>query len=168
MPHKRNPVASERICGLARLLRGYAVAGLEDQALWHERDISHSSVERVALPDAFLLADFMMAELEGILSGLVVHPDAMMRNLDAGGGLVFSQRVLLALTAAGLARDEAYQIVQTHALAALDGGGGFRARLETDPRVTAVLKPDALAACFELEPYLRSVDVLFARARKPS
>jgi adenylosuccinate lyase len=168
MPHKRNPVASERVCGLARLLRGYAVAGLEDQALWHERDISHSSVERVALPDAFLLVDFMLAELEGILSGLVVHPDAMRRNLDAGGGLIFSQRVLLALTAAGLARDEAYRIVQGHALAALDGGGGFRAGLESDPKVTAVLNRDTLAACFELEPYLRSVDVLFARAGRPA
>jgi adenylosuccinate lyase len=168
MPHKRNPVASERICGLARLLRGYAVAGLEDQALWHERDISHSSVERVALPDAFLLADFMMAELEGILSGLVVHPDAMRRNLDVGGGLVFSQRVLLALTAGGLTRDEAYGIVQGHALAALDSGGGFRARLEADPQVKAVLSSEALAACFELEPYLRSVDVLFARAGRPA
>ncbi|HUK61893.1 MAG TPA: adenylosuccinate lyase, partial [Dongiaceae bacterium] len=168
MPHKRNPVASERICGLARLLRGYSVAGFEDQALWHERDISHSSVERVALPDACLVTDFMLAELEGILSGLVVHPDAMRRNLDAGGGLVFSQRVLLALTAAGLARDEAYRIVQGHALAALDEGGGFRARLEGDPKVAAVLSRDALAACFELEPYLRSVDVLFARAGRPS
>ncbi|MFI5370039.1 MAG: adenylosuccinate lyase [Candidatus Eisenbacteria bacterium] len=168
MPHKRNPVASERVCGLARLLRGYALAGFEDQSLWHERDISHSSVERVALPDAFLLADFMLAELETILTGLVVHPETMRRHLDAGGGLVFSQRVLLALTAAGMDRDEAYRVVQGHALAALDAGGGFRERLEADSRVGAMLGPEALAACFDLEPYLRSVDVLFARAGRPS
>ena len=168
MPHKRNPIASERICGLARLLRGYALAGFEDQALWHERDISHSSVERVALPDAFLLADFMLAELDTVVSGLVVHPETMLRRLDAGGGLVFSQKVLLALIAAGSARDEAYRIVQEHALAALDGDGRFRERLAGDPRVRSALSPEALAACFDLAPYLRSVDALFARAGKPS
>jgi adenylosuccinate lyase len=168
MPHKRNPIASERICGLARLLRGYALAGFEDQALWHERDISHSSVERVALPDAFLLADFMLAELDTVVSGLVVHPETMLRRLDAGGGLVFSQKVLLALIAAGSARDEAYRIVQEHALAALDGDGRFRERLAGDPRVRSALSPEALTACFDLAPYLRSVDALFARAGKPS
>ncbi len=168
MPHKRNPIASERICGLARLLRGYALAGLEDQPLWHERDISHSSVERVALPDAFLLADFMLAELDTLLTGLVVHPERMRRQLDAGGGLVFSQKVLLALTAAGIARDTAYRIVQEHALAALDGDGRFRERLAADPRVAAALDAETLAACFDLAPYLRSVDAIFARAGRPS
>ncbi|MBI5711253.1 MAG: adenylosuccinate lyase [Candidatus Eisenbacteria bacterium] len=168
MPHKRNPVRCERVSGLARLLRGYAQAALEDQALWHERDISHSSVERVILPDAFLLADFMAAELAGILEGLRVDPEAMRRNLEAGGGLVYSQRVLLALTGAGMARQEAYRIVQEHALAALDRGVPFRAALEGDPRVGAVLDRARLAACFVLEECLRSVDDLFARATEPA
>ena len=167
MPHKRNPIASERVCGLSRLLRGYALAGFENQALWHERDISHSSVERVILPDAFQVADFMLAELTWILSGLQVHPDAMVRNLESGGGLIHSQRVLLALTEAGLARDQAYRIVQEHALGALDGQGSFRTRLEQDERVGKVLDPARLAACFALAPGLRHVDALFARAERP-
>ena len=167
MPHKRNPVRCERVCGLARLLRGYAAVGFENQPLWHERDISHSSAERVILPDAFLAADFMIAELTTVLSGLRVHPERMLRNLNAGGGLVFSQRVLLALTSAGLARDEAYRLVQGHALAALDGEGSFRARLEADPAVTDRLSSAALAACFDLAAALRHVDALFARATAP-
>jgi adenylosuccinate lyase len=167
MPHKRNPVRCERVSGLARLLRGYAGAGFEDQALWHERDISHSSVERVVLPDAFLVADFMAAELTDVLTHLRVDAGAMRRNLDAGGGLVHSQRVLLALCAAGLARDEAYRIVQEHALRALDGGVAFRAALEADPRVSVALPEARLAACFELEHHLRSVDEIFARAGEP-
>jgi len=168
MPHKRNPVRCERVSGLARLVRGYAQAALEDQALWHERDISHSSVERVILPDAFLVADFMCAELEAVLAGLKVYPEAMRRNLEAGGGRVFSQGVLLALTGAGLPRDDAYAIVQEHALASLDRGVSFRAALEADPRVTKVLPREALARCFELDPALRHVDALFARAGKPA
>jgi len=167
MPHKRNPVASERVCGLARLLRGYAHAALENQALWHERDISHSSVERVILPDTFLLADFMASELTRILRDLRVHPETMLRDLEAGGGLVYSQRVLLALTATGLSRDEAYRIVQQSALQAIDGHGSFRELLERDPKVRAALPGDALAACFDREPYLRNVDAIFARAEVP-
>ncbi len=167
MPHKRNPVRCERVCGLARLLRGYALAAAEDQALWHERDISHSSVERVILPDAFLIADFMAAELGEVLTGLRVHPEAMRRNLNQGGGLVFSQRVLLALTAAGMARDEAYPIVQAHALKALDGGTPFRAALEADPAVTRALGPEALARCFDLASALRGIGAAYARASKP-
>jgi adenylosuccinate lyase len=168
MPHKRNPVRCERVAGLARLVRGYAQATLENQALWHERDISHSSVERVVLPDAFEVVDFMAAELTEIVGGLAVHPEAMRRNLEAGGGLVFSQRVLLALTEAGLPRDTAYAIVQEHALASLDRGAPFRAGLEGDPRIAAVLGAPALAACFSLEPALRHVDALFARAGRPA
>ncbi len=168
MPHKRNPVRCERVCGLARLVRAYALAGFENQPLWHERDISHSSVERVILPDAFLAADFMAHDLAWVLEGLRVHPERMRANLDAGGGLVFSQRVLLALTAAGLARDEAYRIVQRHALAAADGGVSFRAALESDPVVTRALAPAALAACFELDFFLARVDDLFARAGVPA
>ena len=167
MPHKRNPIRCERVCGLARLLRGYALVAGENQALWHERDISHSSAERVILPDGFAVADFMLAELAAVLEGLRVHPERMRNNLNAGGGVMFSQRVLLALTAAGLARDEAYGIVQAHALAALDEGGSFRARLEADRRVTAVLDAAALAACFDLAASLRNVDALFARAGAP-
>jgi adenylosuccinate lyase len=167
MPHKRNPVRCERVCGLARLLRGYAHAGLEDQALWHERDISHSSVERVVVPDAFLVLDFMAAEMEAVLAGLAVDEARMRENLDAGGGLVFSQRVLLALTGAGWSRDEAYALVQGHATAALHGAAGFRSALEADPRVAQALPPGRLAACFALEPCLGNVDALFARARYP-
>ena len=168
MPHKRNPVRCERVSGLARLLRGYALTGLENQPLWHERDISHSSAERVAIPDAFLAADFMVDELRDVVSHLRVDPERMLRNLEAGGGLVFSQRVLLALTAAGLARDQAYAIVQEHAMQALDHGTSFREALERDPRVTAKVPKEALAGCFELEPFLRSVDALFARAGAPA
>ena len=167
MPHKRNPVSCERVCGLARLLRSYAQAALENQALWHERDISHSSVERVILPDAFLVADFITHDLGRILRDLRVYPEHMLRNLEEGGGLVHSQRVLLALTAAGWSRDEAYRLVQQKAMAALDGGGSFRAMLEAEPRVQQTLGPQRLAACFDLEPYLASVDILFARAEEP-
>ena len=167
MPHKRNPVVCERVCGLTRLLRAYAHAGLENQALWHERDISHSSVERVVLPDAFLVADFILHDLTRVLADLRVYPEHMRRNLDAGGGLVFSQAVLLALTAAGMARDQAYRIVQGCALSALDSGGSFRALLENDAEVRGTLEPARLAACFELEPYLANVDTLFARAQEP-
>jgi adenylosuccinate lyase len=165
MPHKRNPIRCERVCGLARLLRGYAAVALENQALWHERDISHSSAERVILPDAFAVADFMLAELTAVLEGLKVRPERMLSNLNAGGGVMFSQRVLLALTAAGLPRDEAYAIVQLHALAALDGEDSFRARLEEDRRVISVLDSATLAACFDLQAALRNVDALFARAQ---
>jgi adenylosuccinate lyase len=167
MPHKRNPVRSERVCGLARLLRGYAQAALENQALWHERDISHSSVERVILPDAFLTLDFMAAELHDLLSGLRVDEAAMRRNLDAGGGLVFSQRVLLALTESGMTRDEAYRIVQQHALAALEGGAPFRTALESDQRVARLLPPARLAECFDLTSSFRHVDAIYARATAP-
>ncbi len=168
MPHKRNPVRCERVCGLARLVRGYAAAGFENQALWHERDISHSSVERVALPDAFLVLDFMAGEMAEILEDLRVDERRMRANLDSGGGLVHSQRVLLALTAAGMPRDEAYAIVQQHAMAALDGGPEFRAGLSSDPQVTQRLAAGALEACFDLEPSLRHVDALFARAEFPA
>jgi adenylosuccinate lyase len=167
MPHKRNPVRCERVCGMARLLRAYALAGFEDQALWHERDISHSSVERVVIPDAFLAADFMAADVAWVLEGLRVHPERMRANLDAGGGLVFSQRVLLALTGAGMSRDEAYRIVQGHALAAADGGVPFRDALAADPAVASRLDGAALAACFELDHFLRNVDAIFARAEEP-
>ena len=164
MPHKKNPVVCERITGLARLFRGWAVAGFEDVALWHERDISHSSVERVILPDAFLAADYMTAKLSDVLEGLVVDEARMRANLDASGGLVFSQRVLLALVAKGLEREAAYAIVQAAAMRAARGEGSFRDFLAADPAVRDVLGDAGLAACFDVAFYLRSVDALHARA----
>jgi len=163
MPHKRNPVNCERVCGLARILRGNAHAAVEDVALWHERDISHSSVERVILPDSFLLADFMTAQMREILAGLHVYPERMRANLDATRGLVYSQRVLLALTAAGLSREDAYALVQKHAMAAWKEAPDLKARLAADPAVAPVLSADALARCFDPAHFLRHVSQIFDR-----
>src|SRR5207244_2294271 len=162
MPHKRNPVLTERICGLARLARGYAAIELENMALWHERDISHSSAERVAFPDACCVVDFMALELAKVLGGLEVRPDRMLRNLDASGGVVYSQRMLLALVERGLSREEAYRIVQSAALRALDGDGGFRSNLEADPDVMALMG-GRLDEVFDPSGYLEHVDVAFDR-----
>jgi adenylosuccinate lyase len=157
MPHKRNPILSERLCGLARLLRGYLGAGLEDVALWHERDISHSSVERVALPDASLLACYMLRKATGLAAGLVIHPERALETLTEGSlGLVFSQSVLLALVDAGLTRDEAYRIVQRDARAAWEERRHLRTLLEADPEAT--LTPAQLDAAFDLSRSLRHVD----------
>jgi adenylosuccinate lyase len=157
MPHKRNPILSERLCGLARLLRGYLGAGLEDVALWHERDISHSSVERVALPDASLLAAYVLRKATGLAAGLVVHPERARENLTEGSlGLVFSQSVLLALVSAGLTRDEAYRIVQRDARAAWAERRAFRVVLEDDAEVT--LSAAQLDDAFDLGRTLRHVD----------
>ena len=157
MPHKRNPILSERLCGLARLQRGYLGAGLEDVALWHERDISHSSVERVALPDASLLACYMLRKATGLAAGLVVHPERALQNLTEGTlGLVFSQSVLLALVSGGLTRDEAYRIVQRDARAAWEERRPLRVVLEDDPEVT--LDASQLNAAFDLTRTLRHVD----------
>ena len=156
MPHKRNPILSERLCGLARVLRGYLSAGLEDVALWHERDISHSSVERVVLPDASPLTFYMLQKATGLVEGLVVHPERALANLTEGShGLVFSQSVLLALVSAGLSRDAAYRIVQRDARAAWEGARPFRAVLEDDPEVT--LDPRPLDDAFDLTRTLRHV-----------
>ena len=164
MPHKRNPVLSERLSGLARVLRGYAGAGLEDVALWHERDISHSSVERIVLPDASLLACYALRRATGLVSGLVVHPERAMANLTQGSlGLVFSQSVLLALVASGLSRDQAYRIVQRDARAAWESGRHLRHVLAADPEVH--LGEAELDAAFDLERYLKHRRrVLFALA----
>jgi adenylosuccinate lyase len=161
MPHKRNPVVAERICGLARVVRAASVVGLEDVALWHERDISHSSAERVVVPDAFLALDYMLDRFTWLVEGLVVNPDRMRANLEASHGLVFSQRVLLALVESGLQRDEAYRIVQRNALRAWDEGAPLRGLLEADPEVG--LSPDALDPAFDLDDALKHVDVLFDR-----
>ena len=163
MPHKKNPILSENLTGLARLLRAYAGAGLEDVALWHERDISHSSVERVALPDATTLADFMLARATRVIRDLVVHPERMRANLDSAGGLFFSEAVLLALVRQGLGRQRAYEMVQRCALAAHAGEGSFRELLAADPDVSAHLDPAALDAAFDLDHHLRHVDEIIDR-----
>jgi adenylosuccinate lyase len=163
MPHKRNPHASERISGLARLLRGYAVTAAENNALWHERDISHSSTERVILPDAFIVLDFMLHESADILERLVVYPERMRRNLDLTRGGIYSQPVLLALVDAGMDRHEAYRLVQRHAHAALGGGLTLREALEQDAVVAAHLTREELDRAFEPERHLEQVGAVFRR-----
>jgi len=163
MPHKRNPVNCERVCGLARILRANAHAGMENVALWHERDISHSSVERVILPDSFLLADFMTAQMKEIVSDLRIYPERMRANLDLTRGLVYSQRVLLALTTAGMSREAAYAAVQGHAMEAWRGGPDLKTRLLADSAVTKVLDKAQLEALFEPDYYLRHVERIFDR-----
>ena len=159
MPHKRNPVKSEQLSGLARVLRGYLGAGLENVALWHERDISHSSVERIVLPDASNLAYYVLVRAASLVEGLEVHADRMLENLDASHGLVFSQPVLLALVASGMTRDDAYRIVQRNAMAAWDQRKPFRLLLEADPAVT--LDAAALDEAFSLARSLRHTDRIF-------
>jgi adenylosuccinate lyase len=160
MPHKRNPIVAERICGLARLVRGHASVGLENVALWHERDISHSSAERVVLPDAFLAVDYMLDRFAWLVEGLVVRPERMRANLEATGGLFFSQRLLLALVDSGLERDEAYRAVQRHAMRAWDEGLDFRALVRSDPQFASRV---ALDDVFDLGAFTRHVDAVFAR-----
>ncbi len=162
MPHKRNPIVSERICGLARVVRGYAVVGLENVALWHERDISHSSAERIVLPDAFLAVDYMLDRFDWLVRGLVVRPERMRANLEATGGLFFSQRLLLALVEAGLARDEAYRLVQRHAMRAWDEELDFRDLVRTDGEIADRVDLDEV---FDLSAYTRHAEVVFARLR---
>jgi len=160
MPHKRNPIVAERICGLARLVRGYAHVGLENVALWHERDISHSSAERVVLPDAFLAIDYMLDRFAWLMEGLVVRPERMRANLEATGGLFFSQRLLLALVESGLGRDEAYRMVQRHAMRAWDEGLDFRGLVRADQQIASRVD---LGAVFDLGAYVKHVDAVFAR-----
>jgi adenylosuccinate lyase len=162
MPHKRNPIVSERICGLARVVRAGAVAGLENVALWHERDISHSSAERIVLPDAFLAVDYMLDRLAWLLEGLVVRAGRMRENLDSSHRLYFSQRLLLALVEAGLARDDAYRLVQRHAMRAWDEGLDFPELVRADTEIAARVDLDAV---FDLAAYTRHVDVVFERLR---
>jgi adenylosuccinate lyase len=164
MPHKRNPELSERICGLARLLRGHATAGLENVALWHERDISHSSVERVVLPDSTIALDYMLDLTAFIVEGLDVDPARMAENLERSYGLIYSQRVLLKLAEAGLARQKAYEIVQRVSMRAWKERRSFYALLNEEPAVTERLAPAELKACFDPAWYLRNVDTVFRRA----
>jgi adenylosuccinate lyase len=160
MPHKRNPIVAERICGLARLVRGYALVGMENVALWHERDISHSSAERVALPDAFLAVDYMLDRFAWLIEGLVVRPERMRANLETTGGLFFSQRLLLALVDSGLDRDAAYRMVQRHAMRAWDEGLDFRQLVRGDAEIATRVDLDDV---FELAAYTRHVDAVFER-----
>jgi len=159
MPHKRNPIKSEQLCGLARVLRGYLGAGLEDVALWHERDISHSSVERIVLPDASILAHYVLVRSRALVEGLVVVPERMLGNMDLSHGLMFSQPVLLALVASGLTRDAAYRLVQRHAMASWQEDRPFRAVLESDPEVP--LSKAELDDAFSLERALRHTGLVF-------
>ncbi len=163
MPHKRNPVLTENLTGLARLVRGMVVPALENVALWHERDISHSSVERMIGPDATITLDFALARLTGVVEKLLVYPETMRRNLDRLGGLVHSQRVLLALTQGGVSREEAYRLVQRSAMRVWRGEGDFLAFLEADPEVTAVLPPEKLEPLFDLGHHMKHVDTIFGR-----
>ena len=163
MPHKRNPVTCEQICGLARVIRGNVTPALENVALWHERDISHSSVERVILPDSTILTDYLLEKTTQLVEKLLVYPERMRRNLDMTRGLVFSGQVLLDLAAAGMLREQAYRIVQTHAMRAWEEDGDFRAAIEADPEIRNVLSPEKLAEAFSLERQLRNVDKIFRR-----
>jgi adenylosuccinate lyase len=163
MPHKRNPIGSENITGLARLVRGYCLPAMENVALWHERDISHSSVERMIAPDATVTLDFILARMGRIIDKLVVYPENMARNLDRLGGLIHSQRVMLALTQKGVSREAAYSIVQRHATATWQGKGDFQALLAADPEITRAIKATELAALFDLGYHLKHVDTIFAR-----
>ena len=160
MPHKRNPVVAERICGLARVVRGAAVVGLENVALWHERDISHSSAERVVLPDAFLAVDYMLDRFTWLIEGLVVREERMRRNLEGSHYLFFSQRVLLALVESGLSRDDAYRLVQRNAMRAWDEELDFRELVRSDDEVASCVDLDTV---FDLDAYTRHVDTVFAR-----
>ena len=163
MPHKRNPIVAERICGLARVVRGAALVGLENVALWHERDISHSSAERVVVPDAFLALDYMLDRFAWLAEGLVVRPERMQRNLEASHGLFFSQRLLLALVESGLERSEAYELVQRNAMRAWEEEQDFPTLVRSDSAISAQLDAEALDAVFDLEAYMRHLDVVFDR-----
>lgn len=163
MPHKRNPVVCEQISGLSRILRANAVAALENVPLWHERDISHSSVERVILPDSTILLDYLLTKMREVVGGLQVSPRQMERNVERMQGLLFSQRVLLALTEKGVSREVAHDLVQRNATKAWEEGEHLRVLLMKDPEVVQHLSKDEVAACFDLKPYLEQVDTIFAR-----
>jgi adenylosuccinate lyase len=168
MPHKRNPIVSENLCGLARLVRANSLAAMEDVALWHERDISHSSVERVIMPDSTILIDYMLARATDLIRGLVVYPERMKRNLELTGGLVYSQRVLLALIQKGAQRKESYEAVQRNAMAVWKGGGTFSDLVGKDPFIARHLTPAEIFSCFDPRYYLRHVDEIFRRVFGPA
>jgi len=163
MPHKRNPIASENLCGLARIVRANSLAGMENVALWHERDISHSSVERVVMPDTTILIDYMLVRFTEIVRSLLVYPERMQQNLDLTGGLVYSQRVLLELVERGAARKEAYEAVQGAAMQAWTGGVGFKELVGKDPFIAKYLSTAQIEACFDPSYYLRHLDTIYRR-----
>jgi adenylosuccinate lyase len=163
MPHKRNPVLTENLTGLSRMVRAYSIPAMENVALWHERDISHSSVERMIGPDATVTLDFALARLAGVIDKLVVYPENMQKNLDKLGGLHNSQRVLLALTQAGASREDAYTLVQRNAMKTWNEGKDFLAELKADKDVTAKLKPAELETMFDLGYHFKNVDTIFKR-----
>jgi adenylosuccinate lyase len=167
MPHKRNPVTCEQMCGLARVVRANTQAAFEDVALWHERDISHSSVERIILPDSTTLIDYLLAKADWLISGLRVNPERMRRNAESTQGLIFSGQLLLELAAAGMLREEAYRLVQEEAMDAWQNEANFRLRIEANPRVRAYLSQDQLDAVFSLERQLGQVDTIFGRVFGP-
>ena len=163
MPHKRNPILSERICGMARTVRAYAIVGLENVALWHERDISHSSAERIVLPDSSATLDYMLAKATSLLDTLVVYPENMMKNLEITRGLVFSGQLMLALTQKGVSREDAYVYTQRNAMKVWDDGGDYRELVMRDADISSHLSEDEIARVFDLKHYLRNVDVVFKR-----
>jgi adenylosuccinate lyase len=163
MPHKRNPITCERVAGLARVVRGNAVAALENVSLWHERDITHSSVERVILPDSFALVDYMLRKFTNIVDKLLVYPDTMQANIEKTGGLIFSQRILLALVGKGVVREDAYRWVQRNAMAKWLDGADFKTNITKDEDVKKYLSPTEIEACFEYTYYLRHIDTIMAR-----
>lgn len=163
MPHKRNPISSENLSGLSRLVRSYGVASLENVALWHERDISHSSVERVIAPDATILIDYMLSRFISIVKNLVVYPDHMKVNLEKMGGLIFSEAILLLLTKKGLSREEAYAVVQRNAMKVWEKGEDFRASLSRDDAIGRLLTPEELEGVFDARAPLKHIDVIYRR-----
>ena len=163
MPHKRNPVLCENLCGLARVVRGNAATEMQNVVLWHERDISHSSAERIIFPDSTILIDFILTRFNSVLENLVVYEKNMERNTKLYGGVVFSQKVMLKLTEKGLTREQAYEIVQQNALKAIDMNGDFEQNLLIDERVTSKLSPAEISDCFDVSAYLKNVDAIFAK-----
>ena len=163
MPHKRNPIISERICGMARIVRANAIVGFENVALWHERDISHSSAERVVLPDSSIVLDYMLHKATALIDGLVVHPERMLENIQATRGLVFSGQLLLALTQKGVARETAYEWVQRNAMKVWDEKKNFRELLTSDADISGQLSAREIDNVFNLDTYLRNIDTIFAR-----
>src|ERR1051325_6061680 len=168
MPHKRNPILSERICGMARVVRANSVVGLENVALWHERDISHSSAERVVLPDSSIATDYMLAKMASLIDGLVVYPERMLENLSATRGSIFSGQLLLALAQAGVSREDAYEWVQRNAMKAWDEGNDLKSLVLSDKQIRAHLSEEQIARVFSLDTYLRNVEKIFARVFEPA
>jgi adenylosuccinate lyase len=163
MPHKRNPITSENICGLARVMRGNAQVALENVALWHERDISHSSAERIILPDTTILADYLLDRAATLIERLLVYPARMLKNLESTNGLVFSGQLLIDLAAAGMSREDAYRLVQGHAMNAWTNDLNFRTLIESDPEIHQRMSPEQIAAAFDVRRQLTNIDQVFER-----